>query len=378
VFRLRIAIIGTTASSIIGFRGDLIGALSERGCKVFALAVDYTPDDKDLVRSLGAEPVDFTLRRTALNPVLDIKDMLRLSRLIKSISPDIVFSYFAKPVIYGTLAAVLAKVPKRVGMLEGLGYAFTDQPVKLPFKTRFIRWVQVFLYKIAFLFLDRVVFLNKDDPLDLVVKYKIKVRKVDVLGGIGLNLERYPFTPPPKGAVSFIFVGRLLAEKGIREFLAAADIVKSRYPLTRFVVLGGIDKENPGAISEASLKELVRKDTIVYPGHVEDVTAWLAESSVFVLPSYREGFPRSTQEAMAIGRAVITTDAPGCRETVEDGVNGYLVPRWSSGALAKKMFQFIEKPELIDAMGQESYRMARTNFDAEVVNRKMLEILDLK
>ncbi len=216
-------------------------------------------------------------------------------------------------------------------MLEGLGFTFTEQPFPLPFKTKLIRWVQVQLYRLSVPLLDKIIFLNPDDPKDLLEKYSIKSKKTEILGAIGLDLTNYAFVQPDTSKRRFIFIGRLLAEKGINEYIGAAKLVKQQYPDAEFVVLGGLDEGNPGGLKKAQLEALIKENIIIYPGHVNDVPRWIAEASVFVLPSYREGVPRSTQEAMAIGRAVITTDVPGCKETVEHGVNGFIVRGTGSG-----------------------------------------------
>lgn len=373
----KIIIIGTTGSGIVSFRKDLIMALIAGGHQVYTFAMSYTDQQRSQVLEMGAIPETYTLNRTGINPVADMLATVKLAKIIKKIQPDLVFSYFSKPVIFGTLAAKLAGVPRRIAMLEGLGFTFTEQPNGLLFKTKIIRAVQVLLYRLAFPFLDRIIFLNPDDPVDLVEKYKLKVKQVSVLGGIGLNLADYPYSAPQSQPVRFIFIGRLLAEKGINEYIAAAQIVKQQYPDAECVVLGGLDEGNPGGLTQQKLDSLIEQDLVIYPGHVDNVQEWLAGSSVFVLPSYREGVPRSTQEAMAIGRPIITTDVPGCRETVVDGVNGFFVPPWSPAALAEKMIHFIEQPELIETMGKESYRIAQEKFDAGKVNKKLIGLLGL-
>lgn len=372
---MKIAIIGTISTSITSFRADLIKLLIKQGHTVFALAMDYNEEQRALVRAMGAEPVDYSLNRSGLNPLKDILETFALARLLKKLQPDLVFSYFVKPVVFGTLAARLAKVPNRVAMLEGLGFTFTEQPQPLPLKTKIIRQVQILLYRLTFPFLDRIIFLNPDDPIDLLEKNKLKAKKVSVLGGIGLNLTDYPFSLPTVKPVRFLFIGRLLAEKGVNEYIAAAKLVKNKYPQAEFVLLGGIDEANPGALTQTQLNELIEQNLVIYPGHVNNVVEWIAGSSVFVLPSYREGVPRSTQEAMAVGRAVITTDVPGCRETVIDSVNGFIVPPWSAEKLAEKMMLFIEQPDLIETMGKESYRIAQEKFDAHTVNERLAAML---
>lgn len=374
----KVVFIGTVASSFYSFRADLIYALLKQGHEVYAFTSEYTAEDLKKIEHLGAIPVTYTLNRGGLNPLADIFATYQLSKKIKAINPDLVFSYFSKPVIFGTLAAKLAKVPRVIGMLEGLGYTFTEQPEGLSKKTQLIKKIQVFLYKIALPQLDQLIFLNPDDPHDLLDQYSIKVKKAEVLGGIGLNLNHYKFSTNFSSNISFIFIARLLAEKGIHDYIKAAKIVKEKYPDVKFTVLGAIDKEALGSLEEEELQDLVQTNIIEYPGHVNNVSEWIERASVFVLPSYyREGVPRSTQEAMAIGRAIITTDVPGCRETVVDGVNGFLVPKWNPQALAEKMIYFIEHPDQIEKMGSESYKMAQEKFDAEKVNQRLLNILGL-
>lgn len=376
---MKIILIGTVASSFLGFRADLISTLLRQGHQVYAFTSEYTAESLKKIENLGAIPVTYILNRGGLNPLADIIATYKLSKKIKEISPSIVFSYFSKPVIFGTLAAKLAKVPCITGMLEGLGYTFTDQPEGLSRKTQLIKKIQVFLYKLALPQLDQLIFLNPDDPKDLLQQHAIKVKKVEVLGGIGLNLKDYPFQTLDNihSPVKFLFIGRLLKEKGIHEFVQAAKLVKKIYTDVQFTVLGAIDHHNLGALKQSELDALIESKIIHYPGYVNNVKDWIADSHVFVLPSYREGVPRSTQEAMAIGRAIITTDVPGCRETVVDGENGFLVPKWNPEALAEKMIYFIEHPEQIRIMGNESHKIAIEKFDAEKVNQKLLKILGL-
>lgn len=377
----KIFLIGTTASNLFLFRKDLILSCVKNNHKVFALVSEYDEYWLDKVKSLGAEVITYKLSRSSLNPLNDFKSMLELKAYINLHKPDIVFSFFTKPVIYGSLAAKLAGISNIVGMIEGLGSPFTEHKDGQKIKMKVVKFIQVSLYRIVFPFLNKIIFLNKDDPIDLIEKNKIyhKNNAIEVLGPIGLNLEDYPYKKWDESEeVSFIFIARLLAEKGIYEYLAAAKIVKSKYPKAKFTIIGGLDKENPYGLSEQELDNVISAGIIDYPGFVNNVPEYIQNSAVFILPSYyREGVPRSTQEAMAIGRPVITTDVPGCRETVVDGVNGFLTPKWDVNALANKMMYFIEHPEQINIMGQESYKMARDKFDAEKVNVKLLKIMDM-
>lgn len=373
-----IVLIGTTGASFYGFRADLIRLLIQQGHMVYALTSEYTEQCLEKIKALGAIPIIYQLSRGGLNPFADIQSYLQLKKLLKELQPDVVFSYFAKPVIYGSMAAKAAKVPLIIGMLEGLGYTFTEQPEGQKFKTKLIRNIQVLLYKLAFPCLDKMIFLNPDDQNDLLEAYGLKVPEVHILGGIGLNLKDYEFSEAKVNPIRFLFIGRLLKEKGVFELIQAIRIVKQKHPQAHFTILGAIDHQNMGALKQEELDDLIKEQLFEYPGYVTNVNEWITESSVFILPSYREGVPRSTQEAMAIGRPIITTDVPGCRETVTDGLNGFLVPRWNATVLAEKICYFIENPEQVKIMGFESYKMALKKFDAEKVNSKLIEIMGLK
>lgn len=375
----KIVFISTVASSIYGFRQPLIAELQKQGHTIYAFVSEYAQCELDKIQAMGVTVIPYQLNRGGLNPIADIIATYKLAQQIKQIKPDLVFSYFSKPVIFGTLAAKIAKVPKIFAMLEGLGYTFTEQPDGMTAKTKIIRSIQVLLYRISLPLVDKLIFLNPDDPKDLLEKYRIQVKKTEVLGGIGLNLEDYPYSPILKSKnIRFIFIARLLKEKGIHQYLAAAKIVKEKYPNSVFTVLGAIDNHSLGALTRTELDTYIQSELIEYPGHVSNVTEWICKSDVFVLPSYyREGVPRSTQEAMAVGRAIITTDVPGCRETVENGVNGFLVPAWDSEILAEKMIYFIENPQKIIEMGNESYRIATEKFDVDKVNQRLIKILEV-
>jgi len=371
---MKICLIGTVASSTLNFRKTFIELLIQEGHEVYVFATDYSEKTSAAIAALGAEPISYQLNRGGLNPFDDIKSTIKLKNKIKAIAPDIVFSYFAKPVIFGTLAAKLAKVPHIIGMLEGLGYAFTPEPPhkKEILKKKIVREVQIFLYKISFRYLERIIFLNPDDPVDLLKKHQIKVKDVQILGGIGVDLDKFKPTPPSLDPIRFLFIGRLLAEKGIFEFLQAAEIVKKQHPEVEFIVLGAIDKDNPSSLSQSDLDYYKQSNIIMHPGHVDNVQEWIEKSSVFVLPSYREGVPCSTQEAMACGRAVITTDVPGCRETVIDEINGFIIPLKDTKILVKNFQKFIKNKELITKMGKQSSILAKDKFSSIEKNISLL------
>lgn len=374
--------VSTTSSSILNFRLDLIKLLLLKKVDVYVMVSEYNLEDLLSIEKLGVNVSTYKMNRGGLNPFTDIITLIELRNKINSIKPDIVFSYFTKPVIYGSLAAKINKSPKIIGMIEGLGTPFTEHFRGQSLKIKFIKFFQITLYRIVFPFIDKIIFLNKEDPQDLIYNNRIKHKKnsVNILGPIGLNLQDYSYRRWDESSnISFIFIARLIAEKGIFDFIEAAKIVKKKYQNIKFTIIGGLDTENPFGLSRIQLDELIASELIDYPGFVTDVAKRIQDSAVFVLPSYyREGVPRSTQEAMAVGRPVITTDVPGCRDTVVDGLNGFLVPKWNPEALADKMCYFIENPEQVNKMGLKSYEMAQEKFDAEKVNSKLIEIMGLK
>ena len=367
----RICIIGNQAFSLTNFRGPLITMMVAEGCEVFALAPDYDDDTRPKVCALGAKPVDFSLSRTGMNPARDAADMLRLAFLLRRLKPDITLSYTIKPVIYGTLAAWLARVPQRSALIPGLGYAFTPSNSSKSLKRRSLREMVLLLYSVALRRADRVFFQNDDDRSLFINEGVVLAEKSIRVNGTGVVLDQWQPAPPMTKPVTFLLAARLLREKGIEEFVEAARQVKIRHPDVRFILLGGLDT-NPGGLSRVKVDAWVEEGIIEWPGHVSDVRPWLAETSVYVLPSYREGVPRSTQEAMATARPVITTDAPGCRETVIEGENGFLVPVRDPKALAYAMERFVLQPELIERMGQASRRIAEERFDVRKINRVII------
>lgn len=371
----RIAIVGTLARTIIGFRGDLICTLVANGYQVFAFASDYSESTEQQVKALGATPISYKISQFGLNPFAEIRTTIELYQLFKKHGITISFCYFIKPVIYGTLAAWLAKVPVRIAKIEGLGRTFVEPIGGMTSKGRLVKWIQLKLLRVSLPKAQLVLFLNPEDRHDLLNSYQIPILRHELINGIGVHLDRYPQQPPPSAPLRFIFVGRLLNEKGIRYFLSAAAKIKLLHPATEFVVLGEPDDAKV-AVTRAELSALVAKGTVIYPGVVQDVAAWLRDSSVFVLPSYyREGVPRSTQEALAVGRAVITTDMPGCRQTVQDGFNGFLIPPHDQSALEAAMLQFIVNPELITVMGENSRELAVKCFDVMEINANILRYL---
>lgn len=370
-----VAIIGNQAFSLLNFRGALIEDLVARGHKVYALAPEIDQETASALMNLGAEPVSIALSRTGTNPLADVLSIFQLRKVLRGISPSITLSYAAKPAIYGSLAAWLAGVPARFAMIEGLGYVF-GAGSELSFRQNILRRLVVGLFRVSLSKTQKVFFLNNEDVADFTALGVIQYEQAVNVGGIGVDLARWLPSTIVSSPVTFIFIARLLKEKGIVDFVEAARLVKGEEPSVRFVVVGGVD-ENPNSVTSRDVETWVSEGLIEWPGHVE-VSAWLNQASVFVLPSYyREGVPRSTQEAMAMGRPVITTDSVGCRDTVENGRNGYLVPVRDPIALAAAMKRFIDTPELIVTMGKASREMAEARFDVRKVNAKIIENMGL-
>jgi glycosyltransferase involved in cell wall biosynthesis len=366
-----IVLITSMAVTLVNFRGLLIKALVSRGIRVYALAPDYDDGVRDALRALGAEPVDISLERTGTNLFRDLNDCLRLRRQLLSLRPDAVLAYFIKPVIYGSLASWAAGVPKRYALVAGLGYVFTDGGGPVTLRRRLLRRVVRALYRTAFAVCDCVFFQNHDDIEYLVGRRRRPRPQICRLNGSGVDLDALQPVEPVTDPVTFLLMARLLREKGIAEYVEAARAIKATRPDVRFILLGDVDP-NPGGLLRADVESWANEGIVEWPGHVHDVRPWIAKASVYVLPSYREGMPRSTQEAMAMARPVITTDAVGCRETAIHGESGFIVPVRDVDALREAMLRFVNAPNTIVPMGKASRRLAEERFDARCINAMML------
>ncbi|MEK7345074.1 MAG: glycosyltransferase family 4 protein [Pseudomonadota bacterium] len=371
---MRILLVAGLADSLINFRGPLMAALQARGLDVHVAAPDMPSQNRtrQQLQALGLTVHEVPMARTGTNPLADLRTTWALWRLMLRIQPEKVLGYTIKPVIYGTLAAWLARVPQRFALITGLGYAFQGEGKR----SKLQALVQV-LYKLALARANLVFFQNPDDLALFRQRGLLRQdSKVCVVNGSGVDLSRYdcrPLAATSKGVnePSFLCIGRLLGDKGIREYAQAARIIKQRNPAVRFVLVGDIDS-NPNSVSQTELDAWVAEGSIDYVGKLADVRPAIEACSVYVLPSYREGTPRTVLEAMAMGRAVITTDAPGCRETVVNGDNGFLVPVKSADALAAAMEHFIQEPGLAQRMGQRGRQLAENKYDVHKVNAVML------
>lgn len=352
---MRILVIAGYGQSLINFRGPLLKAMVEAGCEVIACAPTVPKTTVQMLAQMGVEVREIPLDRTGMNPARDLATVLHVRRLCDQVRPDTVLSYTIKPVIYGSLAAQSARVPMVSSIITGLGYTFGQESLR----QRILGKLTHALYKLA-LRANSVVFFQNPDNLEFFVNRGLlsNPEKAVVINGSGVDLEHYMKTPIVTEPLTFLLIARLLRDKGIYEYVEAARGIQERYPHVRFQLVGPFDS-NPSAISPSTVKAWQAEGIIEYLGETDDVRPFIANASVYVLPSYREGTPRTVLEAMAMGRPIITTDAPGCRETVVQGKNGFLVPVGDSHSLASAMERFILQPELIESMGEESYRIAR-------------------
>ena len=369
----RILIIASYDGSLIRFRGDFIASLVKDGFEVFAAAPDFSKKYRKMVSDLGATPIEINLQRTGLNPIKDLKSILELNSIIKKNNIDIVFPYTVKPVIYGSFAANMSKTPV-ISLITGLGYAFTG----LSKKARLLQRFNETLYKLSIRKNKVIVFQNRDDyQLFLDRKVISKKQKVDFVSGSGVNLNEFKFKEKnPTDKVSFLLVARLIEEKGIALYMEAAKILKAKYPKTEFHLIGSTET-SPSAISENELNELHEKNIIVFHGKQSNIDEHLNKRDVFVLPSYyREGLPRTTLEACACGNPIITTDSVGCRESVKEGINGFLIEPQNLEALIEPMEFFIDNPEKIKEMGINSRKYAEERFDVNIINNDLIYIIN--
>lgn len=366
-------IIGSFAESLIGFRGNLIRDIAAQGHRVFACAPQASAEVRTQLEELGATYRDIYLERTGTNVFRDLRCLRDLVRVMKDIRPDVVLSYTIKPNIYGSLAARAAGVPVISSMITGLGFAFSEGGIRRKLLNRLVRH----LFR-AGLRCNRVVFFQNPDDWEMFRALGLigDKNRPTLIGGSGVDLADYAPRPFPSRP-SFLLIARLIAEKGIREYVEAARILKRKYPDSRFRLVGGID-QNPSAIGADEIEQWRAEGVVECLGLLDDVRPALADASVYVLPSYyREGVPRTILEAMAMGRPVITTDAPGCRETVIEGSNGFLIPARQVPPLVEAMERFIRDPALAPKMGTQSRALAAEKFDVRKVNHIIMKSLDL-
>ena len=371
-----ILIIASYGPSLINFRLNLIKKLISKGYKVsVASPKDRFSDNlqKEL-KDLGVNINIFSLSSVSLNFFKDYKTILEIFRIIKISKPNIVISYTAKPVIYTGLVLKYFKKISYFPMITGLGYAFIHKEL---IKHKIVKYIITKLYQISLKNSSKIIFQNKDDQsLFLELKIIKDQNTSNVVNGSGVDLNTYPLSDLPSKPV-FLMISRLLVDKGVREFVEAAKIVRSRFSNARFQLAGSLD-ENPSSITAKELQSWINEKHIEYLGEIKSVQPILRLCKYYVLPSYREGIPRSTLEALSTGRPIITTDVSGCRETVVHEKNGLLIPARDIASLTNAMIRLLEeKEEVIQNMGKESFLIAKNKFEVNKVNDSLFNIMRL-
>lgn len=365
----RVIIVANTTWNIYNFRLNIIRKLLSEGHDVIVMA----PVDKFIFYTESLSQVTHVpihhLYRDSVNPLQDLRLLFEFIKLFKQYKPDLILNYTVKPNIWGGFAAKFLGIPS-VAVVTGLGYSLIHEG--------WINFITRLLYKFSLPYHRKVIFENEDDKLLFEKEGLVSPVRSISLKGCGVNTTL--FSPNGDGrrqeVVTFTFIGRLLYDKGVKEFIEAAKIVKSQKSNIQFWIIGEIDKENPSSISNADLMKWIRDPNIHYHGATENIKNFIEKSDCIILPSYREGMPRVIMEAMALERAVITTDTAGCRETVDENINGYLVPVRNSQALAVAMLNFLalDKSQQI-RMGQAGRIKVLKEFDDRIIADQLYEAL---
>ncbi|WP_416695913.1 glycosyltransferase family 4 protein [Candidatus Pseudothioglobus sp. Uisw_050_01] len=368
----KILIIGGYPKSLIQFRGKLLESFIKKGYVVTACSDGIDQEITMKLHEMGIEYIPANIKRTSINPLNDIFLLFQLILIIRKIKPDAILTYTIKPVIFGMIAARLSGISNRYAMITGLGYVFTSVD---SIGKKLLRLAVSFLYRLS-LSSAKVVFFQNNDDLNLFRSKGVVTQNANCIRvmGSGVDLDYYSFTESFPKELNFIMVARLLNDKGIKEYVQAARNVKklNRYKKINFYLLGGFDS-SPASIQPDDLKKWELDGSIKYLGEVEDVRPYIKDCSVFVLPSYREGMPRSVLEAMSMGRAIITTDVPGCRDTVVNNINGYLVKARSAEDLSRAMISMLDNPQVILEMGIASRGIAEAQFNVDKVNELIID-----
>lgn len=358
------------------FRGALLADMRRNGHKVIAVAPDDNPEVRE---KLAANGIDFRvipMQRAGKNPFSDLWLLLNYLWLMTREKPDLVLAYTQKPIVYGGLAARILCIPRFYALMSGLGHVFgSSGQVDTVF-----RLIVAKLYREAVRWARAIFVFNANDREDMLRLGIISPEQnVIQVPGSGVDVDHFAFTPPVQSPTSFVLIARLMRDKGIYEFAEAAKLVSADHPNCKFSILGHIDSENPTGLTVAKCERLAQRYPVRFIPGTKDIRPFLSSASVFVLPSYyREGLPRTILEAMAMGRPVITTDMPGCRDPIEEGGNGFLVPPRDTAALAEAMLRFVKKPALLEQMGRRSRELAEETYDVRKVNRLLLSEMDLE
>lgn len=382
----KILIIATSPYSLIYFRKALIEDFQKKSFDIHVAVPDI--DSNFFVRkqleNLGVTCHQIKLDRTGLNFFSDFLSIISMIRLMSKIKPDYVLSYTIKPVIYGSLVAKLTGVKNIYSLITGLGYIFISLSDP-KYKTTNLQKIVFILYKISLNFCKKVIFQNSDDANLFKEMKLVNIQKINIVNGSGVDLNHYIYDLSVLEAYSldkpikFLMLGRLIGDKGIREYIGAAKEIKQKYGHKVVFQLGGGLDSNPTAIRKEELEEWVNSGIIEYLGELKDVRPAITSSHVFILPSYREGTSRSILEAMSIGRPIVTTNVPGCRQLIRENINGYLSEPKSIGSLVEAIEKVLQlSPVQLSKMGCNSRKMVEEKYDVSKVNKDMLDIMGVK
>ncbi|HEU4950946.1 MAG TPA: glycosyltransferase family 4 protein [Holophagaceae bacterium] len=372
---MRVAVLGGAARDLVNFRGHLLSELAKAGHTVYGLAPGGTDAIRAELAALGATHLEAPIDRTGVNPIRDLANARRLRRLLEGLRLDCLLAYEVKAVAFGLRAAAQAGIPRRYAMITGRGSTLQGDPEGL--KDRAVRGAVKALYRGALGRASGVLFQNEDDRAFFEAERLLPPRiPRTIVNGSGVDVDHFGLAPLPDGPTVFLFVGRLLRDKGVEEFVEASRRVASGVAPVRFRILGPLDT-NPKAIREDRLAAWTREGVVDYLGEAKDVRPALAAAHVLVLPSYGEGTPRSVLEAMSMGRAILTTDVPGCRAAVQDGRNGLLVPARDPAALAAAMARLAQDRTQLARLGAEGRRVAEARYDVRKVTGDILRFMEI-
>lgn len=368
---MKIAVLSSHTSSLFWFRMDMMKDFIKHGHSVIALGPEPESDWELKFRENDIEYRQLFVERNGINPFNDLKTYKQLSQFMKDEKPDKIFAYQAKTVVYGSIAAKANGIKEVYPLIAGLGSIFRGEGLK----NKIIKTVMKIEYRAACKASKKVFFQNNDDKSEFINNGLILEDKVVIINGSGVNLEKFRPEPLPE-TPAFLFIGRLIKDKGVMEYLEACKRIKVEYPEVRCLLVGPYDS-NPSALQPEELKPFLDQNIIEYFGEQSDVRPYIKQCSTYILPSYHEGTPKTVLEAMAIGRPIITSDAPGCRETVTDGYNGFLVAIKDIEGLVKKMKTLIQDPGMSKLMAERSLKLAREKYDVNLINKSIMQTMEL-
>ena len=367
-------ILASYSQSILNFRKELILEIQKRGFNIIIIAPNIS-ESHELLKFIDENNMSFydmDINRSSKNIIMEALCIGRLIYLFFKTSPVGVLSYTIKPNLYGMLVAWFFRIPMRFSIVTGLGYLFRSESKSFMVKT--IQQIYGFALRKA----NIIFFQNSDDKNTLLNLGVISHQSNAIcVNGSGVNTQKFLYTPlPVEQDISFLMIGRLLVAKGVIEFFSASIEINNLYPNIKFYILGWED-DGPDSISPEDIALIKSSTHLKLLDKVNDVRPIIKNSHVFVLPSYHEGLPRAVIEAMAIGRPIITTDAPGCRDTVVNSFNGYIVEKKNVSQLVNKMEFFIKHPDQIEVMGRNSRELVVEKFDVIKVNKTMMDAMEI-